>query len=158
MRLDSRLVVQRSQLAIVEALEKVCHLNRYEYQSPLNPTKREETSRNYGGLAPPIMANACKKVVDAWQDDDEYIESTLVAGGSPDRLHEEVRKKVCAKLCKGEATVALEVQGEKLVSPDQEKCEDPDAKGKKKKKKPKRNQFGELAPDDEDDAPSYKVH
>ena len=47
-------------------------------------------------------------------------------------------------------------------SPDVTRCEAPGekgAKGKKKKAKKKRNQFGELVADEEDDdGPSYKIH
>ena len=95
---------RRDQLAVTEVLEKVCHLNRYEFQDPVDLRKRTETSRLYGGIAPVLFANACKKVVDHWQDDDDEIERALLDGGSPDELHRELRERVCHRsggICHG---------------------------------------------------------
>lgn len=57
-----RLDRQRHALAVTEALEAVCHLDRYHYQDPVKLNIRKEGSRDYGGLAPTVMANACKRV------------------------------------------------------------------------------------------------
>eukprot|EP00966_Prymnesium_polylepis_P216588 5014159-Prymnesium_polylepis.1 len=75
--LKARVDKQRNSIAVTEVLEAVCHLDRYEFQDPVKVNVRTETSRDYGGLAPPVMANACKRVVDAWQDDDDEIEGAL---------------------------------------------------------------------------------
>ena len=63
--------------------------------------------------------------------------------------------------CYGAYAVPLTVEGNQLVRPDQEKCSADggrEKKGKKKKAKKTRNQFGEVIADDEDDGPSYKIH
>ena len=75
--LKARVDKQRNSIAVTEALDAVCHLDRYEFQDPVKITERTETSRDYGGLAPAVMTNACKRVVDAWQDDDDEIEGAL---------------------------------------------------------------------------------
>jgi len=85
---------RRDQLAVADAYEKICHLNRYEFHDPLNPTKRSEHSRHYFGLAPVIFANACKRVVDEWSDHDE-IEEALIRGGKPDKMHRQLRNEIC---------------------------------------------------------------
>jgi len=138
----------RSKLTTVETLEKICHLNRYEIQDPVDIRKREERSRVYGGLAPPVFANACKKVVDAWQDDDDEIEDALLRGGSAKNLFEQLRVKVCHRdggICDGTGTqieVGKKVQGQQTLQvkgkpPEQCKAEggEDDKKEKKKKKK-----------------------
>ena len=79
---------------VADAYEKICHLNRYEYHDPVNPTKRSEHSRHYFGLAPVIFANACKRVVDEWSDHDE-IEQALIAGGAKNEMHRELREAIC---------------------------------------------------------------
>ena len=81
--IKERLDRQRHALAVTEALEQVCHLDRYEFQDPVKITNRKEISRDYGGLAPPVMANACKRVVDGWQDDDDEIEAALKQASHP---------------------------------------------------------------------------
>ena len=110
--------------------------------------KREERSRVYGGLAPPVFANACKKVVDAWQDDDDEIEGALLRGGSSKGWFKELRNKVCHRdggICDGtgvqielgpkrEGQETLQVKGK---PPEQCSAEGEDGKKKKKKKKSK---------------------
>ena len=68
---------KRDQVKLAEILEKICHLDRYQYHDPVNITKRHERSRTYGGIAPPIFANACKHVVQNWDDRDEVRARTL---------------------------------------------------------------------------------
>jgi hypothetical protein len=85
----------RSALVITEALEKVCHLNRYEKNDGVDIRNRIESSRDYGGLAPVHMVQACKQVVDSWQDDEEEIESALKeGGGTKENLYQELREHV----------------------------------------------------------------
>ena len=130
----------RSQLTTTETLETICHLNRYEFQDPVVLTKREERSRVYGGIAPPIFANACKRVVDAWQDDDDEIEGALLSGASKKNLHQALREKICHRdggICAGTG-VEIEVKGKdslKVKGVPEEQC---GAEGGKKKKKQKK--------------------
>jgi hypothetical protein len=144
----------RSQLTTTETLEKICHLNRYEIQDPVDIRKREERSRVYGGLAPPVFANACKKIVDAWQDDDDEIEGALLRGGSAKSLYKELREKICHRkggICEGTG-VEIATQGkDKLIvkGAPPEQCGAPGSEDDSKKKKKKKKQQSQ----DEIDAP-----
>ena len=142
----------RGQLAVADALEKICHLNRYEFQDGVDLRNRVVQSTQYGGMDPAIFANACKKVIDKWSDHlDESVEEILIAGGDPAGLHKELRDTLCYSTewgqCAGVKDKSIEVLAvevdtmafkgsEYLQWKDEEsKCEDPNAKGKKKKKK-----------------------
>ena len=113
-------------------------------------------STQYGGMDPAIFANACKKVIDKWSDHlDESVEEILIAGGDPAGLHKELRDTLCYSTewgqCAGVKDKSIEVLtvevdtmafkgSEYLQWKDEEsKCEDPNAKGKKKKKKVKKD-------------------
>lgn len=64
---------KRDQVMVADILENICHLDRYQYQDPVELAKRHERSRNYGGMAPPVFANACKQVVQNWDDRDDEV-------------------------------------------------------------------------------------
>jgi len=124
---------KRAQLAVLEVLDDICHLDRYEFQDPVKLNERRETSRKYGGIAPPVFANGCKQVVDLWNQDDDY-ETILVKGGPSANMHESLRNKACSEVCSG-LDVLIKVQGDTLVREGQEgQCADPSKKKKKKKK------------------------
>uniref|UniRef100_A0A7S2JPA5 Saposin B-type domain-containing protein n=1 Tax=Haptolina brevifila TaxID=156173 RepID=A0A7S2JPA5_9EUKA len=128
---------KRDSLMATEALEDICHLNRYQILDGLNPTKREEPSRKYGGIAPPVFAQACKKVVMAWDDHDE-VEGWLIAGGSPAGMHRELRERVCngsEGVCHGLGVEVEEKDGKLSIKGKEEQCSADGGKKKKKKKK-----------------------
>ena len=141
---------RRDQLAVADAYDNLCHLDRYEKQDSLNPTKREENSRHYGGLAPPVFANACKQVLVDWTEDDQ-VEELLIQGGALDNMYKELRHKVCnnkqfgvCKRIKGEVEVRQPNHNQKSQGMSEylqwkdvedEKCDDPNAKKQKKKVK-----------------------
>ena len=134
---------RRDQLAVADTYEQICHLDRYESMDSLDPRKRSENSRRYGGIAPPIFANACKRVVDHWSDYDE-VEALLINGGPPGSMHKELREAICHNaefgMCKG-VDDEIEVRDTKDVGENlwwkgkEEKCEAEGAGKKKKKKK-----------------------
>lgn len=131
----------RNALAVTEILEKICHLNRYHKMDGVDIKKNEERSRLYGGISPPVFANACKRVVDAWQDDDDEIEPQLRDGGDPKDLHKELRELICHRkggMCAGikKSDVVVRTDGHPglMWKGQEEKCEDPNVPKKKKKK------------------------
>ena len=145
---------KRDQLAYAEITEEVCHLNRYETLDPINPTKREERSRLYGGMAPPVLANACQRVVDEWSDYDEIEASLLKRGRGGERMHEELRREICDArrygLCNREprAVVPATYQGKagltwEAKSESAEQCSAPDGEKRKKRKKRRRRKKAE---------------
>jgi len=133
---------KRDMTMVTEILEGICHLNRYEFQDPVKITNRIEHSRNYGGMAPPVFANACKRVVDAWGDRDG-VEEALITGGPEDRLHEQLRNQIChgaEGFCHGfEGSIASEAGGRLAWKGGEEgQCGADGGEKKKKKKKKKR--------------------
>ena len=132
----------RGQLAVADAFEKICHLDRYETMDPLDPRKATQQGRRYGGLPPPTMANACKRVVEEWQDHDE-IEQLLIDGGDAADMHRELREAVCNNrefgLCKNvpdEIGVSMS-EGMQVLN-FKGKLDQCGAEGGKKKKKKKK--------------------
>ena len=131
----------RNLLAVTNILEKVCHLDRYANMDPVDLKQSVERSRLYGGIAPPIFANACKRVVDSWQDDDDEIEPTLRDGGDPKEMHKELRYAICHRpggVCDGLGMKVIpnpHQEGGLMQEGADETCKDPNAKKKKKKKK-----------------------
>lgn len=131
---------KRDELAVTEALEGLCHLNRYQKRDALDPTKVEEHSRMYGGIAPPVFSNACTHVISAW-DDHEGVDSMLVQGGAPERLHRELRERVCDSkegVCHGTGTTVIEEGGKLRVQGKEEQCSEDGGKTKTKTKKKRR--------------------
>jgi hypothetical protein len=138
---------RRDQLAVADTFEKICHMDRYEFMDPVNINKRSQASRKYGGIAPPLFANACKRVIDEWSDHDE-AEELLIAGGSAANLFEELRTNMCDRaefgLCRklgkevevrkndGEDTLAFKGETEQCAA-------EGGTKKKKKKKKAKKS-------------------
>ena len=141
----------RDQLAVADAFEKICHMDRYEFQDPVKITTRTEESRRYGGIAPPVFANACKRVLDEWTEHDEAAEQALIKGGPKEGMHKQLRETMCDNalfgVCRGLGKKVDVVAGTpstpgerlRFADAEDEKCDDPNLKGKKKKKaaKPK---------------------
>jgi len=131
---------KRDMTMVTEILEGICHLNRYEFQDPVKITTRREHSRDYGGIAPAVFANACKRVVDAWGDRDE-VEEALIAGGPEDQLHEQLRNHIChaaGGFCRDfEGSIISEASGRLAWKGEEGQCAAADG-GKKKKKKKKK--------------------
>ena len=75
-------------------------------------------------FAPPVFANACKRVLENWSDHDE-VEEELLAGGKPAGLHKELRERVCngaKRVCDG-LGVSITVSGERLsIKGKEEQC------------------------------------
>ena len=144
-----RISRRRDELAITETLEGVCDLNRYQYLDPINPTKREEASRRYGGIAPPVFVNACRQVLVDWGDHDE-IEEALLRGADPANVHAALRQEICEHkkygLCRTltQKIVSYKKDSLKWEEQDMEQCSDPNAGKKKKKKKAKKSPIEDM--------------
>jgi len=134
---------KRSAVTVATALEGVCDLNRMQYLDPINPTKGEERSRVYGGIHPAIYVNACRLVLQAWDDNEEEIieDALLKGGGWAGAMYAALRARACdapeVGLCKGLEGQVVADNDRLQYKGKEAQCDDPNAKKKKKKKKKK---------------------